>query len=111
MYTEVVKELRANTREQYLALLNICGLEYEAVAEETVAEETVVPDVIVAEEAKETVEQTEEAEEVAEQPVAEQPKRPEPVMVHVPKKEKKGLFGFFKKSYERTQRRKRYRRF
>lgn len=60
----------------------------EAVAEETVAEETVVPDVIVAEEAKETVEQTEQAEEVAEQPVAEQPKRPEPVMVHVPKKEK-----------------------
>ena len=36
MYTEVVKELRANIREQYLALLNICGLEYEAVAEETV---------------------------------------------------------------------------
>ena len=36
LYTEVVKELRANTREQYLALLNICGLEYEAVAEETV---------------------------------------------------------------------------
>ena len=36
MYTETIEKLREGIREQYLALLNICGLEYEAVAEETV---------------------------------------------------------------------------
>ena len=43
----------------------------------------------VAEEEKKTEEETAQADEVTEQTVAEQPKRPEPVMVHVPKKEKK----------------------
>ncbi len=36
MYTEVMKQLRRKVREQYLALLKRCGLEYEAKAEETV---------------------------------------------------------------------------
>ncbi len=36
MYTEVMKQLRKEVREQYLALLKRCGLEYEAEAEETV---------------------------------------------------------------------------
>ena len=63
-----------------------------AEAEDTaVAEETVVTEVVEAEkeEEKHEVQPTVQAEEVAEQPVEVQPRRPEPVMVHVPKKEKK----------------------
>ena len=63
----------------------------DTAVEEAVAEETVVTEVVEAEkeEEKHEVQPTVQAEEVAEQPVEVQPRRPEPVMVHVPKKEKK----------------------
>ena len=71
--------------------------ENEAVADEmTVAEETVVSETEIEEKVAEQAEQISEekqqeaqVEELVEQSAVEQPKRPEPVMVHVPKKEKK----------------------
>ena len=71
--------------------------ENEAVADEmTVAEETVVAETEIEEKVAEQAEQISEekqqeaqAEELVELSAVEQPKRPEPVMVHVHKKEKK----------------------
>ena len=62
---------------------------------ETAVDETAVAETEIEEKVAEQTEQiTEEEQDIqaeipVEQPVAEQPKRPEPVMVHVPKKEKK----------------------
>ena len=65
--------------------------ENEAVAEETVVSETEIEEKVAeqAEQICEEEQQEAQAEELVEQSAVEQPKRPEPVMVHVHKKEKK----------------------
>ena len=94
---EVVPENEELAVEENDVVEDVQPEENEAVADEmTVAEETVVAETEIEEKVAEQAEQISEekqqeaqAEELVEQSAVEQSKRPEPVMVHVPKKEKK----------------------